>query len=77
MVMWRAMKRHTIAEVAERLSVPSETARGLVMLLVEKKIIEPVGVKPITRGRSANVYEFPDGYEQHVAQVLLEAQLTR
>ncbi len=68
-------KRLTVAQVAERLGVSSEVARGMVGLFVVKGIITPAGMKPLKIGRAANVYEFPDGYEQRALELLLAADL--
>jgi len=68
-------KRLTVAQVSEKLDVPNEIARGLIGLLVEKNIVQHVGMKPLSVGRAANVYEFRDGFENQILEILRAAKL--
>jgi predicted ArsR family transcriptional regulator len=72
------MARHTIADVAEKLSVSVDVARGLVRFLVEVGFAERVGQRqpPMGRGAPADVYSFGEGYEKALARLLKRAALT-
>lgn len=55
--------RYTIADVAMRIGVEKDLARGLVKFLEHFGEAEPMGTRPIERGRAETVYEFRDGFE--------------
>lgn len=69
--------RLSIVDVAERLKVEPEIARGFVKLLVGYGLAKPVGERPSRtgRGRSEAVFLFEEGYEQGLAHELLKAGL--
>lgn len=71
--------RFTIDEVAIKLGVSLETARGLVRYLVESgDLAQNRGVRlpESGRGRGAIVYSFVDGFEKQLATQLRRAKLT-
>jgi predicted ArsR family transcriptional regulator len=70
--------RFTVAEIAERLKVDREIARGLVRFLSEIEIALIKGErKPENgRGRSETVYAFEEDFENTLVDVLKEAKLT-
>jgi predicted ArsR family transcriptional regulator len=72
------MGRHTIADVAKKLDVSVEVARGLVRFLVEAGFATRVGQRQAAGGRGApaDVFSFTDGYEQALAQLLRRAALS-
>lgn len=71
------MARHTVADVAEKLGVEIDIARGLVKFLVEAGLAERVGQRQPESGRGApaDVFSFVEGYERALAQTLKRAEL--
>lgn len=72
------MARYTVAEIADKLGVERETARGFVKFLVELKLVDFKGERPSEsgRGKAQHVYEFADGYEKVLTARLKRAELT-
>jgi hypothetical protein len=70
--------RHTVADVAEKLRVDKELARGLVKLLVHLELATPRGERrpESGRGRAEDVFEFEEGYEKELLRFLVEAELS-
>lgn len=68
--------RYSISDVAEKLSVEKETARGLVKFLEAKGLAEYKGDrKPENRrGALESVYSFSEDFEMATAQLLASAQ---
>lgn len=72
------MNRYTVAEVAERLGVDREVARGLVRFLSDADVglAEFRGERrPDGRGKAEHVYEFSEGFEARLAEFLTAAKL--
>ena len=69
--------RFTIAEIAARLDVEKETARGLVKYLEAFGAAMPMGARaPVNgRGRAEVVFEFREGFEKRLAKELEKAKL--
>lgn len=68
--------RHTIAEIAEKLGVERESARGLVKFLVAENLVQDMGVRRSeSGGRGENLYAFVDGFETTLAARLRKARL--
>lgn len=59
--------RYTIAEIAEKLGVAKEHARGLVKYLVADKLVSEMGVRRADSGRGENLYAFADQFEKVLA----------
>ena len=74
----RSMNRWTVLEVAERLGVEREHARGLIHLLVGLDLAKDRGARPVEggRGRGEKVYSFVDDYEKLLTARLKRARLT-
>jgi len=72
------MPRFTISEVAQKLDVEKDIARGLVKFLEAVFEAEPMGDRPSVsgRGRAEGVYEFRDGFEKRIEKRLEKAILT-
>lgn len=70
--------RFTVAEIAERLQVDREIARGLVRFLSEINLALVKGErKPDNgRGKAETVYAFEEDYANTLVDVLKEAKLT-
>lgn len=70
--------RFTVNEVADKLAVDKELARGLVRLLVGMRLAELRGERrpESGRGRAEAVYVFTDGYEKALAAKLKRAELS-
>jgi len=70
--------RFTVTEVAEKLDVDREVARGLIRFLVERDLSSLQGErKPESgRGKAENVYAFADDFEKRLATILKRAELT-
>ena len=70
--------RYTVNEVAEKLDVEREVARGLVRFLVDKHLAELRGErKPESgRGKAENVYAFTYDFEKRLGMLLKRASLT-
>jgi predicted ArsR family transcriptional regulator len=70
--------RYTVNEVAEKLDVEREVARGLVRFLVDKHLASLRGErKPESgRGKAENVYSFADDFEKRLGMLLKRAALT-
>ena len=70
--------RYTIAEVAEKLELEREVARGLVKLLLHLELATDMGTRPHEsgRGRAEAVYHFNQDFEQHVAEFLRRGELS-
>lgn len=68
---------YTIAEVAERLGVEVEAARGAVKFLVSAGIAQDRGKRRPEggRGASASVYSFTEGYATRAAEIFTAAKL--
>lgn len=62
--------RYTIAEVADKLHVEKDLARGLVKFLEHYGDAEAMGTRPLARGRAETVYEFREGFEKRMMQRL-------
>ena len=64
--------RFSVNDVAERLDVEREAARGLVKLLVELDLAKQVGERrpESGRGKSEGVYNFVEGFEDSLAKTL-------
>lgn len=69
--------RLTTAEVAGRLGVDREVARGLIHFLVELGLAEFKGERPpeTGRGKAQHVFEFVEGFEKQLADTLKKAKL--
>jgi hypothetical protein len=69
--------RLSTAEIAERLQIEVDVARGLVKLLVGWGLVRPVGERPSRtgRGRAEGVFMFVEGYEEDLALRLKVARL--
>lgn len=68
--------RYTIVDIAEKLGVEKENARGLVRYLVAEQLAQEMGVrKGEAGGRGENVYSFVDGFEKTLAARLRRARL--
>ncbi len=67
--------RYTVNDVADKLRVEVEVARGLTRFLLEIKLIRRVGNRKPENGRgaSADVFDFPDGFEKQLMRVLIRA----
>lgn len=79
--MCLVMNRYTITEVAEKLGVDREVARGLVRFLTDANVglAEMKGDRapaPGKSGRAEKVYEFVEGFERSLAELLTQAELT-
>ena len=70
--------RYTVNDVAEKLDVEREVARGLVRFLVDKHLASLRGErKPESgRGKAENVYSFADDFEKRLGMMLKRASLT-
>lgn len=55
--------RYTIADVAIRVGVEKDLARGLVKFLEHFGEAVAMGTRPVERGRAETVYEFRGGFE--------------
>lgn len=71
-------ERFTVAEVAQRLGVGREMARGLVAFIVAVGGAECMGERKhaTSRGGLEKVYQFADGFENEIATRLRDANLT-
>jgi len=69
--------RFTVADVAEKLGVDVDVARGFVKFLVEVHLAKRVGSRqpPTGRGAPADVFVFGEGYEKSLVQLLKRASL--
>ena len=57
------MPKMTVKQFAEKNSVESHVANGVIKFLESKEIIKKAGIVPKPegqRGRSAHIYEFPE-----------------
>lgn len=72
------MPRYTIFEVAKRLNVEREDARGLVRFLVSIGLAQLMGERRPEGGRGSaeKVYVFADNFEQTLCTTLTQARLT-
>jgi predicted ArsR family transcriptional regulator len=68
----------TVAEVADKLKVERETARGLIRFLNEIGLAKCRGERAPANGRGAaqKTYQFEDGYEKALVSLLNRAKLT-
>lgn len=66
--------RYTIAEIAEKLGVDKEHARGLVKYLVAVKLVSEMGVRRAESGRGENLYSFVDEFEKVLVAYLRRAK---
>lgn len=67
------MRRYSTADLAFCLEVSVEAARGLVEILERHGLAMKAGVRQMPRGRSQNVYELVDGWEQRAVTLFSEA----
>lgn len=69
---------YTVGQIAQRLGVEAEIARGLVKYLLASGLALPKGERrPIEgRGRAEQVYGFVQGFEALLADGLTSARLT-
>lgn len=67
----------TVAEVADKLKVERETARGLVRILTEVGLAKCRGERAPANGRGAaqKAYQFEEGYEKAFVALLNRAKL--
>lgn len=70
------MPRYTIPEIAEKLGVDKEIARGLVKFLVEIDLAQLKGERPQERGKPFQVYSFSDGFEKAMHAFVKRGKLT-
>lgn len=69
--------RYTVAEVAVKLEVEKEIARGLMKFLMEVGLCEWKGDrKSDGPGKAEHVYSFKDGYEKRLQEMLEESTLS-
>lgn len=67
--------RYTVGEVAEKLDISKDAARGLIKFLVEIGVARLRGERPSARGRGEYVYSLSDGIDTLVAARLRRAHL--
>lgn len=66
-------ERLTVSEIADRLDVEKEDARGFIHFLIARGLADCMGDrKPVGRGKPEKVYSFVTGFEK-----LLVANLKR
>lgn len=69
--------RYTVADIAEKLEIDIEAARGLIKFLVEIGVAALMGERRPANGmgRAQNVYQFKDDFESLVAKRLQAGKL--
>ena len=62
--------RYTVAEIAERLGVDRESARGFVRFALDASLVTDRGVRTPERGRTGTekVYSFASEFEKELVQ---------
>lgn len=70
--------RLTIADVAQRLDVDKEIARGLVKFIVDANLARSMGERrpESGRGRAEAVYLFEEDFEKRLAVILKRGKLS-